>query len=333
MNNKTIFSNKLTHLLLLITFLIPLYAQENQANNKSIYLSEFSPHKGKASKEISEKIYKRVKEKFEQNGFEVRKAEGTNLKEKLSQAKKAKAGFLLDGYYKIGEDRTLNIYSQIYSPEKENMIDALNVTNEITELEGIKLDPKEMQSSDEEVIAEFENKIDIRVRTNTKFRERRENINESAVATGIADEYNLPITKENISKASEEVFKFLSEKEKVTTASNVVTDAEKQPASITVINNEEIKHSGARTVNELLTIYVPGFFTVEDQDDTIAGFRGFAPDNNAKVLLLINGHNMNTEYFWGPPDSIINGMNLDYIDKIEVIRGPGSVTLGQGALL
>ena len=91
--------------------------------------------------------------------------------------------------------------------------------------------------------------------------------------------------------------------------------------------------SGARTVNEVLTTYVPGFFTVEDQDDTIAGFRGFAPDNNAKVLLLINGHNMNTEWFWGPPDSIINGMNMEFIEKIEVIRGPGSVTLGQGALL
>lgn len=91
--------------------------------------------------------------------------------------------------------------------------------------------------------------------------------------------------------------------------------------------------SGARTVNEVLTTYVPGFFTVEDQDDTIAGFRGFASDNNAKVLLLINGHNMNTEWFWGPPDSIINGMNMEYIERIEVIRGPGSVTLGQGALL
>ena len=51
------------------------------------------------------------------------------------------------------------------------------------------------------------------------------------------------------------------------------------------------------------------------------------------MLLLVNGVNMNTEFFWGPPGAILNSTNYDYIDRIEVIRGPGSVTLGQGALL
>lgn len=214
------------------------------------------------------------------------------------------------------------------------MIDALFVSKEIPELEGIKLDPNEMKTPPDIIINDFVQKQNTRIRSNKKRAERRENIEEGVVATGLSKEKEFPIAKENIESASAEVFKILAEKEiKITTASNVVTEKEKQPASVTVIDQDQIKHSGARTLNELLTIYVPGFFTVEDQDDTIAGFRGFAPDNNAKVLLLINGHNMNTEWFWGPPDSIINGLNLDYIDRIEVIRGPGSVTLGQGALL
>lgn len=323
---------KITYLLTLFVSSI-IFSQEKSLNSKLIHLSEFSAYKGKATEETSKKIYNYLEKNLISKGFTVVKADKSSIQQKIINAKKENARILVDGYYKIAEDGSLNIYTQMYDPEKGYMIDAVNVTNEIPELDGIKLDPKETRKSDEEIIFDLEKKIAVRIRTNPKNIERRENINESVVQTGMAQELNLPLPQENISKETEEVFKFLAEKEIVTTASNVVTDVEKQPASITVINQEQIKHSGARSVNELLTMFVPGFFTVEDQDDTIAGFRGFAPDNNAKVLLLINGHNMNTEYFWGPPDSIINGMNLDYIDKIEVIRGPGSVTLGQGALL
>jgi outer membrane receptor protein involved in Fe transport len=125
----------------------------------------------------------------------------------------------------------------------------------------------------------------------------------------------------------------VKEAKEVSIASNIIKDIDKQPASVTVINREQIRLSGARTLSEALTIFAPGYFAVEDQDDLIAGFRGMAPDNNSKVLLLVNGQNLNTEFFWGPPDAILNSQNLEYIERIEVIRGPGSVTLGQGALL
>ncbi|MCS6822592.1 MAG: TonB-dependent receptor [Microscillaceae bacterium] len=116
-------------------------------------------------------------------------------------------------------------------------------------------------------------------------------------------------------------------------SSNISTGAYREHASLTTITQQQLKLSGARTLSEALMFFVPGYFAVEDQDDIIAGFRGLAPDNNSKVLLLFNGQNMNTEFFWGPPDAILNSPNLEYIEKIEVIRGPGSVTLGQGALL
>ena len=119
----------------------------------------------------------------------------------------------------------------------------------------------------------------------------------------------------------------------ISVASNVSTDENKQPAAVTTITREQLQLSSARTLAEALTLFVPGFFLVEDQDDMIMGFRGLAPDNNSKVMLLINGHNVNTEFFWGPADAILNNANFDYIERIEVIRGAGSVTLGQGALL
>jgi len=119
----------------------------------------------------------------------------------------------------------------------------------------------------------------------------------------------------------------------VSIASNIKTDVRRQPASITTISKGEIRLSGARTLSELLSIFVPGYLLVEDQDDTIAGFRGIVPDNNSKTMLLLNGTNLNTEWFWGPPDAILNGLDMAFIERVEVIRGPGSVTLGQGALL
>ncbi len=119
----------------------------------------------------------------------------------------------------------------------------------------------------------------------------------------------------------------------VSVASNVIDDVRKQPVSVTTITKDKIRLSGARTLSELLTIFVPGYFLVEDQDDTIAGFRGLVPDNNSKTMLLLNGVSLNTEWFWGAPDAILNGLDLEFIERVEVIRGPGSVTLGQGALL
>jgi outer membrane receptor protein involved in Fe transport len=120
---------------------------------------------------------------------------------------------------------------------------------------------------------------------------------------------------------------------KTRVASNVEDNWRKQPASVSVITRDKIALSNARTLSELLNTYVPGYFLVEDQDDTIAGFRGLVADNNSKVMLLLNGVNLNTEWFWGPPDAILNGLDLNYIERVEVTRSPGSVTLGQGALL
>lgn len=116
-------------------------------------------------------------------------------------------------------------------------------------------------------------------------------------------------------------------------ASMVIKDIKKQPVSIFTISGKQLEMSGARTLADALSIYVPGLFMIEDQDDIILGFRGLAPDNNSKVMLLIDGQNVNIEWFWGPPPAILNSGHFSLIDRVEVIRGPGSVTLGQGALL
>lgn len=116
-------------------------------------------------------------------------------------------------------------------------------------------------------------------------------------------------------------------------ASRVTSNRLQQPVSISTINREQISLAGARTLNELLMLHVPGYFLVEDQDDAIAAVRGLAPDNNSKLMLLLDGRSLNADWFWGPPDALLNGTDLSWIERIEIIRGPASVTQGQGALL
>ena len=106
-----------------------------------------------------------------------------------------------------------------------------------------------------------------------------------------------------------------------------------QPSTVTVIERSAIDQSAAQTLSDLLMQYVPGYFRAEDKDDTIASFRGVAPDNNSKVMMLVNGMKVNANWFWGPPDSLLNSLDLSFIDRIEVVSGPGNVTLGQGAQL
>ncbi len=118
----------------------------------------------------------------------------------------------------------------------------------------------------------------------------------------------------------------------VNAASNVSLDLDKQPASVTVITREQLQLSAARTLNEALMTYVPGYFVVDGHSDTVGSFRGLASGSNANIMMMINGHNINAERYEGMPDGIINGTNFDWIERIEIVRGPGSVTLGQSAL-
>ncbi|HNM04857.1 MAG TPA: TonB-dependent receptor plug domain-containing protein [Leptospiraceae bacterium] len=313
-----------------------IFSQDQKSvQQKLLVINSYLPHRSGKQDSVAGEIQSSLKKELEQHGYEVAvisepRASG------LQTARQMNAAFYAEGYFRSSSNGNLSIFTQIYNPDTGNIIDAVSVSDEAEAVDGLKLDENENKIPKEKTISEHTKKTSIRLRTNSKRSERRENIEESLLQTNLGKdkELSFPVAKENIAKSSEEVFKILAEKEeKVSVASNVVDDAQKQPVSVSVITRQQIKHSGARTLNELLTVYVPGFFTVEDQDDTIAGFRGFAPDNNAKTLLLINGHNLNTEWFWGPPDSVINGMSLDYIERIEVIRGPGSVTLGQGALL
>ncbi len=104
----------------------------------------------------------------------------------------------------------------------------------------------------------------------------------------------------------------------------------KVPVPITVISKDDIARTPYRNLVDLMEAYVPGLFYNSHQIPLV-GMRGIVADRNYKWLLLVNGRLMNQRAAEGTIEEI-RQFNLDDIERVEVIRGPGSVTYGPGAV-
>jgi outer membrane receptor protein involved in Fe transport len=118
----------------------------------------------------------------------------------------------------------------------------------------------------------------------------------------------------------------------VAAASKAVQAIEDAPASVTVVGAEEIAAFGYRTLGELLR-GVRGFYLSDDRMYQNAGVRGFSPpgDDNTRFLVLADGHVTNE--VWSGASFIGHDFAADLFDveRVEVVRGPGSVLYGTGA--
>jgi len=118
---------------------------------------------------------------------------------------------------------------------------------------------------------------------------------------------------------------------KIDTGTLTGISALKVPVARTVITADEIAVTPARNILDLLEVYVPGASFINHNQGSRFGFRGIIGDQNFHYLLLVNGKNLNLKVKNGPVAEIFN-RDLNDIQTIEIIRGPGSVTYGPGAI-
>lgn len=120
----------------------------------------------------------------------------------------------------------------------------------------------------------------------------------------------------------------------VTGASKYQQELTDAPASVSIVTSDDIRKGGFRNLAEILNS-IRGFYITYIRSFHNIGVRGFSPlgDFNTRVLLLVDGHRLNDGLYEAAPMGSDFPIDIDLIDRIEVIRGPGSSLYGTNAFL
>lgn len=119
----------------------------------------------------------------------------------------------------------------------------------------------------------------------------------------------------------------------VVTASKYEQKQSDVAAAVHIITRADIKAFGWRTIEQALAS-LPGIHVTYDRQYTYLGMRGFGlpGDFNTRVLIAINGNRVNDPIYDGGPIGRVFPLDIDLIERIEFIPGPGGAVYGQNAM-
>jgi outer membrane receptor for ferrienterochelin and colicin len=120
--------------------------------------------------------------------------------------------------------------------------------------------------------------------------------------------------------------------EEVTAASRLTEMVEDAPSSVSIITGSELRAMGYPTIAEAVR-GVRGVFLSDDTSYETVGLRGFSTPGGygARVLVLVDGEPTNDDYAGSSYVGYDARADIDDIQRIEIIRGPGSALYGTGA--
>ena len=104
------------------------------------------------------------------------------------------------------------------------------------------------------------------------------------------------------------------------------------PASVTIVTSEQIRRYGWRTMTDILG-GVRGFYVSKDRNYDYVGVRGFLRpgDYNLRILQLVDGHRVNDMIYGQSNYGHEFPVDVDLIDRVEIVRGPTSSLYGSNA--
>jgi outer membrane receptor for ferrienterochelin and colicin len=117
----------------------------------------------------------------------------------------------------------------------------------------------------------------------------------------------------------------------VVTASRYGQDPLDSPSTVSVLTADDIRQSGATNIPDLLR-QVVGVEVMElGAGKPDVSIRGFNRELSNKILVLVDGRSINLDAL-GTPIWVTLPISMEEIERIEVIRGPGSAIYGANAV-
>lgn len=131
----------------------------------------------------------------------------------------------------------------------------------------------------------------------------------------------------------DEELRFLKAETYVITASKVLERSDRSVATVTVIADRQIRQMGARNLLDVLKV-VPGL-GISQTASSIRQLeaRGVMSTFSERVLIMLNGHPVDHNLFWGGSMLNYDDLPIDNVKRIEVVRGSGSALYGANAFL
>lgn len=119
-------------------------------------------------------------------------------------------------------------------------------------------------------------------------------------------------------------------KETVVTATRFAESGKELTFGVSVITADEIRKSGATTVNEAISklLGVPARLDLFGGGNHTLDLRGFGATANSNQVVVVDGLRLNEADLSGPS---LSGILVDSVERIEVLRGNGAVLYGEGA--
>jgi len=127
---------------------------------------------------------------------------------------------------------------------------------------------------------------------------------------------------------------FLGDVPIVLSVSRLAQRLDEAPGAVTIFDRYFIRMSGARDVTDLLRL-VPGFQTTSsyETDAPMASYHGRSDDFSNRLQVLVDGRAVYSGFLFGSTGIGLQTLEIDDIERIEVLRGSNSAAYGARAFL